>query len=460
MAERKWGAIASGATFESLATTIIFFEDPGAALFGRRGRDGGQDARSSDSKRVFQAKHHVDESSAKAIADAKKEAEKIKAYRQPGHARFEQWKGVTHWRLITNAPFNPTDKQTWDTEVVPLFASQNLTADYWEKENLNALLDKHPEVHRSFFENETRAFLSVPELREQLPDREPFLRRTELGGYFGREAELGAVREFLASSQLFLVVHGPGGMGKTRLLVEAGETIASEGSWQVLWANVASMAATGAWFDAVVPERPTLLLVDEPPDEAVLQQLAEQLGGRVGRTARWKVAVAVRSPKDPVLRFLFSARMKQRVRELGLQALPDTAAEAMCADLLRTGKFGTQPEERRRDAARSLSRRFSRHPIWLTLAVQLLEERGDLTKVPATAKDLANEYLAEIEHSQQESPPEMVREILRWVALIGAVNREDDATVKLIGDATGAGGLTDVRRKLASLVSRRALAGC
>ena len=48
MAERNWGLIKSGATFETLATTIIFFEDQKAALFGRRGQDGGQDARSGD----------------------------------------------------------------------------------------------------------------------------------------------------------------------------------------------------------------------------------------------------------------------------------------------------------------------------------------------------------------------------------------------------------------------------
>src|SRR5882724_10188145 len=120
MANRNWNLITSGATFEALATTLVFFEDPKAALFGRRGKDGGQDARSGDGTRVFQAKHHEDGSAAKAIADAKKEAAKIVEYRNPGHARYEQWKGVTHWRLVTNAPFNPTDRQTWDTEVVPL----------------------------------------------------------------------------------------------------------------------------------------------------------------------------------------------------------------------------------------------------------------------------------------------------------------------------------------------------
>jgi hypothetical protein len=98
MAERKWGAIARGATFESLATTIVRFEDPKASLFGRRGKDGGQDARSSDGARVFQAKHHDNSSAAAAISDAKKEATKIEEYRQPDHTRHGPWMGVTQWR--------------------------------------------------------------------------------------------------------------------------------------------------------------------------------------------------------------------------------------------------------------------------------------------------------------------------------------------------------------------------
>jgi len=106
-------------------------------LFGRPGKDGGQDARSGDGTRVFQAKYHEDGSAAKAIADAKKEAAKIVEYRKPGHARYEQWHGVTHWHLVTNAPFNTTDRQRWDTEVVPLFAAQGLNADYWERTTLD-----------------------------------------------------------------------------------------------------------------------------------------------------------------------------------------------------------------------------------------------------------------------------------------------------------------------------------
>ena len=56
MADRNWGMIRSGATFEGLASTIVFFEDHRAVLFGRRGKDGGQDVLSGDGKTVYQAK--------------------------------------------------------------------------------------------------------------------------------------------------------------------------------------------------------------------------------------------------------------------------------------------------------------------------------------------------------------------------------------------------------------------
>lgn len=457
MPERKWGLITSGATFESLVTAVIFFEDPQAALFGRRGKDGGQDARSGDGTRVFQAKHHESGSAAAAIRDAQHEAKKIEEYRRVAHTRYVQWAGVTHWRLVTNATFNPTDHERWVTEIVPLFGKIGLVADYWERASLDALLDRHPEIHRSYFENESRVFLSLPEVVERLPSQEPFLRRDELGPFCGRMREKAEIIEFLASSKLFLVVHGAGGTGKTRLLVEAVSEIAGEGEWQALWANVESMAATGAWFDAVVPERSTVLIVDEPTSEGVLQQLAEQLGGRAGRIAKWKIIVALRSPKDPVLRFLRLARMKQRVQELALFPLSPTEAEEMCFELLRTGTLAGMSEESKRDAARQLSQRFSRHAVWLTLAIQHLEDRGELTRVAADAEALADEYIAEIETSQTDCRPETVRAIVRWVALLGTVNRNDDSTIALIGERCRIATVVDVRERLAGLVRRRAL---
>lgn len=456
MAERNWGLITNGATFESLATRIVFFEDSNARLFGRRGKDGGQDARSGDGKRVFQAKHHENASAAAAIRDAKEEAKKIEKYRHPEHERYGQWKDITSWRLITNAAFNPADDERWKKEVVPLFRTLGLDADYWERANLDALLDKHPDLHHSFFEKQIRVFLSIPEAISRLLEQPTFLRRGEkLAPFCGREAEIERVREFLGSpNSRFLLVHGAGGMGKTRLLIEAGEGIAGEGAWQVLWANVASMGANSTWFEGVRVERPTLLLLDEPDDPKILRILNEQCAGRL---SSWKIAVAVRSPKDPVLRFLRGPQMKRQKQELLLEALPLTDAEAMCRQLLATGALSNWPEEKRERAVRRLSKQFDRHPIWLALAVQHLEQHGSLEKIPSDAKELADEYLREIEEGQADIEQTVVRNLLRWVALIGTVNREDDTTIQLIGERTGAGTLVQTRQKLASLIDRRAL---
>jgi hypothetical protein len=457
MSDRNWGKISSGETFESLATTLVFFEDSGAALFGRRGKDGGQDARSGDGKRVFQAKHHQDGATAKAIADAKKEATKIEKYRAAGNTREPQWRGVTHWRLVTNVAFNPTDRQVWDSEVVPLFQAQGLVADYWEQANLNALLDKHPEVDRAYFQNMTRALLSLPEVKQMLPTQEPFLRRDTLGTFVGRGDEIASIRSFLNSSHLFLVTHGAGGAGKTRIVMEAGEQVAAEGVWQVLWGNVASMEASGAWFDAIVPERPTLLILDEPENEQVLRILAEQLGGKVGRVSQWKIAITVRSPKDPVLKFLFGPRMKSRVEQLCIGALPPADAETMCMDLIGSGALcGTQVEWRTK-TAKELAKRFCSHPVWLTLAVHVLESAGDLAGVPQTAEDLADYYLSEVVSEQSDYAADTLRTLLQWVALIGTVNREDDTTVEVIASQANLGNLNAARRALASLVDRKAL---
>ena len=457
MANRNWGRITNGATFESLATTLLFFEDPGAALFGRCGKDGGQDARSADGKRVFQAKYHQDGSAAKAIADAKKEVKKIAKYRTLGHPRELQWRGVTQWRLVTNAAFNTTDRQTWDSVVVPLFHAQSLFADYWEQANLDALLDKHPEVDRSYFQNKTRVFLSLPEVREMLLNRERFLRRDTLGTFFGRDTEIHSLRSFLKSSKQFLVIHGAGGVGKTRIALEGSELIATEDAWQVLWAKVASMGNSGAWFNAIVPERQTLLIVDEPENEKVLHVLAEQLGTNLGRTSQWKVAVVVRSPKDPVLKLLSDPSMKPSVERLCVDALPQSDAESMCGDLMNSGSLANTRDEWRAMAEKELAKRFSSHPVWLMLAVHVLESTGNLTKVPEKAEDLAQFYLSEVADKHSDYDPETVTTLLRWVALVGTLNRENDTTIEFIALEAQLSDPDVALEALASLVQRKAL---
>ncbi|HND32427.1 MAG TPA: hypothetical protein PLA94_20655, partial [Myxococcota bacterium] len=131
MSNLNWGMITCGETFEALVTSLVYFEDPKARLFGRRGKDGGQDALSGDGTLVYQAKFHEQPTMGKVLADIRREAKKIQDYRQPGHQQYDQWKVVTSWRLVTNYTFNGHgDHEQWADEVVPLFQKMGIEADF------------------------------------------------------------------------------------------------------------------------------------------------------------------------------------------------------------------------------------------------------------------------------------------------------------------------------------------
>jgi hypothetical protein len=452
MPERTWALIGNGETFEALVRTLVHFEDPNAVLLGRRGKDGGQDIRSGDGQRVFQVKHHEKPTPAKAIGDAKSEAAKVTKYRDPQHQRYAQWSSVKQWRLVTNASFNTTDQQRWTDEIVPLFSALGLAVDYWEVANLDARLVKHPEVGRAFFGGRTRAFLTLPEANVAARKGLPLGARSPQT-FVGRDELLGRAVAFLASEKAFLALRGEGGVGKTRLLLELGERSADDGR-EVYWANIATMETDSAWFGGLVPERPALLLIDEPDSETVLRALVEQLEGRA---ARWKVAVAVRSPKDPVFRFLRSPKLSHRVEELEVKPLGRTSAEALCAELLGGGALGSWGLERVVEAASWLAVRFSNLPVWMTLAVRALEKKRSLAEMPDDVAGLAELYIEEIV-AQDSVDSGSLRSVLEWIALYGVVNREDDATVASIALAVGLHGADKLRSVLASTVKRGGLA--
>jgi hypothetical protein len=452
---RSWGLIRSGPTFERLVTTLLFFEDPEARLFGRRGKDGGQDARSGDRKTVYQAKHHERPTAAKALTDARKEAKKIAKY-QKKEPQKSLWAGVENWVLATNASFNPADEQRWADEIVPLYAQLGLTADYWEEATLDALLARYPAVDACFFDSRPSVFLSVPQMLERLEVDAPFLPRAVSRSVVGREVELGTATEFLDLEESFLLLSGAGGVGKTRFLAEFGERTASTGDWDVYWANIETMIEAGRWFDAIVPERPTLILVDEPDDERLLKQLAEQTAQHSGRAGHWKIAVAVRTPKDPVVRFMTGAQMKRRVRTIELPSLAEKDAAGLAEDLIASGPLGEEPEEWRQQSAKQIARSFDRHPIWMALAVHLLEQDGDLSKLPTTAEDLARSYVREIAEQASETDPKVVRDLLRWIALFRVFNRRDAA---LLSEVTRRLQMSEetLLAELARLVKRKAM---
>lgn len=435
MHERNWGLINSGPAFEALVEHLVYFQDPKAALLGRRGRDGGQDAISENKTLVHQAKHHELPSAAKAIADALGEAQKIARYKNKDHSNYPLWEKVTVWRLYTNAVFNPSDDKLWNDRVTPIFRELNIRAECYTRTNVDALLAKYPEVDRVFFQNESRVFLTIPEARD-LPFVDKTFKNEDPTPLTGRISEIQSIRNFLSHRRKrILGVYGQGGIGKTKLAIEVGEEIASEGEWQVLWANVETMTLSTQWLMGIVPERNTLLLIDEPRDERLINSLIEHLYG--GRMKNWKVVITARSYKDPILKALGDFRIESVVDMLNLAPLSPEHGKTMCLALIEKGVLSKKPEEWKRLAAAKLSQGFNNIPVWMTLAIDELEKRGDLNSLNFKASDFADLYVAELTASADPRYTEKMLSVLRWIALLGGVNREDGEVLQLVSDEVG-----------------------
>ncbi|RZO08788.1 hypothetical protein EKG40_10925 [Pseudomonas moorei] len=449
MAERNWGMIQNGEVFEALVTAIIFFNDPTTILLGREGVDGGQDAKSGDGRIIYQAKFHKLGSAKQAIRDAKAECIKIEKYRSKENERYGQWKDAEEWVLVTNLTFNPSEDDEFNSQIVPMFAALGLKASYWERARLDIFLDLFVDVDNSYFGQNVRSFLSLGEAKLVLQEELGYLGRSEMPSFVGREREMDAFDDFLNSDSFFFAFHGAGGIGKTRLLYESGLLALQKMKWQVLWANVATMENTSAWFTTVIPEKPTLLLIDEPDSDKLLRLMMEQVGRKVGRTAGWKVAISVRSPKDPVLRFLSDAKNKSRVQFLPVKALPSESAIQLCEGLLRSGKLKSNSDAWLKRASIQIAQNFSSHPIWISIAVSVLERDGDLSQLPGATVDLMELYYGELILGLS---PQVVS-LINYVALIGVVNREQQDAIALICQETGLS-LEELYSNLSVLIGR------
>ena len=71
---------------------LLNAEDSGTILFGRPGKDSGQDARSTDGKIVYQAKFRQNMTIGNAVDITKGELVNIRKYRQPSHPNYKHWK--------------------------------------------------------------------------------------------------------------------------------------------------------------------------------------------------------------------------------------------------------------------------------------------------------------------------------------------------------------------------------
>ncbi len=429
----NWSAITTGEEFQSLVNSIVAHLDPQARLFSRPGPDGAQDAIAGDRTTVYQAKYIQNRSAATAIREALKEHAKIVEYQKPASGHHDKWRRVTHWTLATNATFGSGDLERWDKEVAPAFAAIGIVADYWCSARIASLLEDYPEVRRAYFEDEVRLFLSLGEKRRTLDPSEGVGEDLAFqASYVGRDTELARFEDFVDGTERVLLVHGPGGVGKTRFLYEAScRALESERVADVYWGNLENLEASTSWYAGLVPERSLLVLLDEPTNPKLIRRVLEELTSL--RTANWKVVVSTRTPKDPIIDVFGALRTRVIDRAIELPPLSKEQTAALAENLLAL--YGVPVDVT--EATRVLTEVSDQYPIWLVLAVSLVRQQKPLSELPNDPVGIAKLYIGEVLAVDTAGvSADDVKKALAWLGLYQPLNVEDDGLLTFIGERT------------------------
>jgi len=406
----NWGMISDGGVFESLMHAILYAEDPSTILFGRPGRDAGQDARSSDGAVVYQAKYRQGIIMDGAVDLALEELVKIKNYRQSAHANHPHWRDARIWVLVANFSINPNDRAKWQNQVVPVFQQEGLAADYWHIDILEGKLAQHSEVRDVFFGGENRVLVGLKEAHDLLA-AECVGSASLTVDMLGRDSEVELIKNFAAAGgKRVLPVVGPGGIGKSRLLYEGLVALAHDG-WRVLWALPGSMSRSSQWFRLLNGAQQTCVAIDDPDDPGLLRAVIEQLATVERRN--WRVIIATRTEKAEAFR-----RYRNHIHVHEPVELPPLD-EPTSQQLVKACLGGQAPSP----WLHSVYGFTHGVPGWLCLIAELAKT-GALAVLPTSADEVARIYLNSCLSAFVDPRREQGLTLLRWLALWGTLRLE------------------------------------
>jgi hypothetical protein len=436
MSTFPWHIIDSGERFQDLIGCLLLQEvSKDVQIFGKPGRDYSIDASYSgeyagkNGSWRFQAKHY------KNLADLKKElrgsdtkdgkhkdgeVDRILAHlaAAPDDMAYKLWKGVTQYTLMTSLKLLPQERQEI-IEILKPLSDIGINVDIWDGEKIEKLCEANPFVMQQQFGDDPPRFLQVAEFRRQ-QSKGPF------GGFFislpylGREVLEAQFKTFMEGDQVVFFMHGPGGIGKTRAILELVKHYDVDPKL-----SVHAIQIEGGQFDQRVPELDEtlkhLLVVDDADRCVFLDALLwlvskhPRLGGRVRLLLASRSALA-----GTLLSTIGRAVDPRRVTEIALPPIADYSVQ-LAASLGHNGQV-----------AEVLVQLAEGVPLWIVLASEAVKNGvpyRELTKERVIRTHIER-YLAEV------APPEkdLHQRLLDLLATIEPVNIRDGDARKVIAE--------------------------
>lgn len=429
MSKINWNSI-NWRAFETLVSILILSKDIEAKTYNRLGTDAGIDIKSGDGKTVYQVKYTTNqEGFSTVINEAKKELQKIKTYKNPSHKNFQYWDGVEKWCLITNALYNPADNSNWEEEVEkPFLQFVGLKAVFIDGINLTKELIQFPALKEEYFNGDNRVLLSLPEAIDNKKSDVIFFKGFNPKFIEGRSKELDDFSKFIKEDyKKIILIHGSGGIGKTRFAIEVAIQANKIEGYDVFWANTATMEKSNNWFQSIVPGRKTLLIIDEPREKQTVDILLEQIASQ--RISDWKFAIITRSAKDHILESLNYKKINIIANPIELTALNKEMTKKVTLSLINDSDElqNLTSSNNIRTWESYISKISDGFPIWIVVAIKLLEDTKNINKLPQDTYGLAKKYLEECLSSLlHDWERNKLYEILKSIAILQPINIEDD----------------------------------
>jgi predicted ATPase len=268
----------------------------------------------------------------------------------------------------------------------------------------------------------------------------------------GRASELASLTTLLAGDDVRLVtLTGPGGVGKTRLAIEAAHVLAEGGRYDVVFASLA--AATGA--EAVVMELARALDLSLPPAAAV-DELIGQLHDvdlvlvidNFEHVIEDAPLIARLLDGASALRLLVTSRAPLRVsgeQEFPLDPLPVADADGAVALFVQRAA-AVRPGFALTDENRAVLIEICRRLDGLPLAIELAAARLRLLSPEALLKRL-DRRLALLSTGQRDAPArqQTLRNAIAWSYEL--LSPEERRLFRLLGIFAGSFTLDDADRR-------------